>query len=405
MTVISSDKSIVKTQRIIVLIFMAILCTSLSVLCYEVDQFSGYDAKPNIVDSADQVNAELNRLVDDAIASANSKNKSIIPAFNYPCDSADKEKWNTSRMNLFVNLRDNLRTVGPVGTLERFAEKARSIDRRTVPVDQSVYAGLTVSQSIVPKVGINSIIRIGNSEIGTDKLGHFLSDGYDIYLKLKYVPANSTRISMTMMESKSWENGEFGRWSTGVFAYADHSANYQGFLFWHKMCGLTSDGKSDSEKDFFKKHRCYPDSYLMCENGVWKRNPKNPIDLRVFIDDSWDESINCNSYDETIAPQIFSQLSRRVYQWKGNPKQPCPRDPKKCLALVEKRIKTLNPICENVGNKLKKNLPIDPNVKFEYSVQEKWQKRAPTAGEKAKANNERDKKFMDDIKKLQEQRR
>ena len=388
------------------LLFTVLVLDSIWMHAYEVDQLSGIAEKPTIKDSADIINAELNRLVDLAVSDANSTNGRFYN--KTPCDSEKKADWDAARLNLFNNLKDRLYSgLNPVGHLEDFAESSKAVDKRKVAVDQSIYADVPVTETIIKTVGLHSVIRIGTTEIGTDKLGHFLTQGYSEYLDLKYVETKDVRKIMSQRSSISSERGGFGGATTGVVSYADHAANIHGFNFWHRLCGLTSKDRSDADRAHFKERRCYPDSYLMCEKGNWVRNPKNKIDLRDFIDASWDESINCNSYTfpEETYEKVFSQMSRRAFQWQGNPKQPCPRDPMKCQELAAKKNMEINPICYKMGAKMLKGEKIDPNVKFDYSFQLNSLKKPKTAADLASEKAARDKKFMDSVNKKHEQRR
>lgn len=120
-------------------------------------------------------------------------------------------------------------------------------------------------------------VRIGEFYLGTDKISHFSSTGrrYLVrYLKLiKKGLSHEEAVKSIIRFGLDQEATILGSWSSGVFSYADMEANYQGFLFFKKMCMNESD------------------NYLaQDERGTWSLVTRP--DMRDYANAYWDETFN-----------------------------------------------------------------------------------------------------------------
>jgi hypothetical protein len=106
------------------------------------------------------------------------------------------------------------------------------------------------------------------------------------------------------------EGGIWGLGGTGVKSYGDMSANYGGYLFWKDLL--------DSK-----------DSYIQCgSDGVLRQVTK--VDVKRYVDDAWDEAINCSSFSRPdIAQKIVTNIKR------VSNGMDCPVEPDKCTDLIK----------------------------------------------------------------------
>lgn len=90
------------------------------------------------------------------------------------------------------------------------------------------------------------------------------------------------------------EKGIYGEATTGVYSWADLTANFNGMRFWRNL----------THEDPFT----YAKPYFSCENGkvFWNKQ----FDLGDYLDAGWDERINQNSYyseemEDAVTPYIY----------------------------------------------------------------------------------------------------
>ncbi len=71
----------------------------------------------------------------------------------------------------------------------------------------------------------------------------------------------------------------FGSKTTGVYSFGDLAANFAGMKFWGELVG----DKVATDKPYVK---CVDDKWVKVREFDW-------LD---WLDDSWDEGVNCNEY-------------------------------------------------------------------------------------------------------------
>ena len=124
--------------------------------------------------------------------------------------------------------------------------------------------------------------------------------------------------------------GKFGYSTTGIFSYADLTANFNGWRFWNKVLLKESDPLKGLIANFFNR------PYVACNIQItdsiknrkiiraWEPNVK--FDLSDYIDGAWDEGNNCNSYaDPVIEAKVVSRIE------KVDPDFTCPLNTRHCI--------------------------------------------------------------------------
>ena len=152
----------------------------------------------------------------------------------------------------------------------------------------SIYAPKLKFFGLWPKA-VDPTINIGGVYFGIDKLSHFLGSGYEYFKVYLGEKENGALDYKAKFSAINWglkmENTIIGIWSVGIFSYADLEANYQGFLM---------------AKDFCDK------SILLYNESEWKVI-KN-IKIQNYINPSWDEAYNPNSYTKEREKKIRKNI-------------------------------------------------------------------------------------------------
>ena len=203
------------------------------------------------------------------------------------------------------------------------------VTKRLIPLKESVYQTWSIFNGYLmgKKSAANSplaltpMIRIGEHVVGTDKLEHMFGMG-QIYFKRYHLKNKKLRrvLKQGIAREKTFLGGNV--FATGVFAYADLSANFNGMRFWNHILQKRDDVLGSS-------HNIGP--YIKCASGSWEVVEENPIDFRNYIDASMDESINCSKFATKKGLKKFQKGIKKV-----DPTNTCPMDAKALQSMYSK---------------------------------------------------------------------
>lgn len=240
----------------------------------EVDQFTRAEQRP--ADSRTLLNREVMRRLAYAVDMANRPQPKPVQARHHPpkkipqCDAErlyDSVSWQLARP--------------VVGQVESFAEQNAQIARRTIPFEQTVYRDFLWSQSptLVLSKRVASVINVAGTDIGTDKLGHFFTEGHSYFTTTSEL-ADGPEQGLLFGE---WsESVYFGAQTTGVFSYADLVANFNGLRFWNRLLGRQPDPLTGA----------VPEPYVRCDGKRWQLSGE--FDWADYVDNGWSERVNCS---------------------------------------------------------------------------------------------------------------
>ncbi|MGE0528197.1 MAG: hypothetical protein AB7G93_23175 [Bdellovibrionales bacterium] len=154
-------------------------------------------------------------------------------------------------------------------------------------------------------------LNIKGIPIGLDKIDHFFSTGRALIHDLDKlnIKDERERDQKALELSQLYEHGVQGLAFTGVKSYADMASNWAGYTFW-------------------KRFLSHPEEYFSCADGMWNLTKK--IDIRDYVDWSWNESINCNSY---LSAKVRDQVNKNI-ETLGF--KPCPVEASVCEQLKVK---------------------------------------------------------------------
>jgi hypothetical protein len=254
-----------------------LLAVPLACGAYETDQFS--NRLQPIADATPLLNARVNETIEEAIADwRGPRNETRV--VNRVFHAIGGHHW--------------------VDKLERWAMQSPDIERLSTPRHESIYAGHPVWATRVAAIfGVGPTIKINDVLVGSDKLGHFLSQGrkfYRRYLRHHDVARAAERSAYT-------ERALFGQMSTGSYSNADLVANYEGYVFYRS---LFEDDAVPGKP-----------AILRWDGNHWEI--QRPFDFADHVNEYWDEALNINHYDGLLYPHIRERLMRFCDQYRKAP--------------------------------------------------------------------------------------
>ena len=136
--------------------------------------------------------------------------------------------------------------------------------------------------------GVGPTIKVNGILIGSDKLGHFLSQGRKFYRRYQ----KSLDETKAAEHSAYTERALFGQATTGVYSNADLVANYEGLRFYRS---LFEDDIIPGKKAILK----------WTGNG-WEI--QREFTWADHVNEYWDEALNINHYDALLYPRMKQRL-------------------------------------------------------------------------------------------------
>jgi hypothetical protein len=309
----------------------------------EVDQFTKLPGQSKLSDSSELLNAKVNQLFDLALTAANKEGR---------CDGKNPEESGKARTALYDALSERLAQTNSGNPISEFVDKENTIPKIVTPFEKSFYANESMKKH---KIKLAHVIQFKETNFGTDKLVEFFANGYSRFRELRFNKTGDGRYKRALSASLGMEKtGE-----SPILSWADHAARMAGYKFWDDICGSPDDSVTESEKIHFVNNGCHVGKIVTCEDGRWKRNPnRTKFDLSSYIDDSWDESVNCSQYRDEVLDGIIYKMAFANEQAKQPSTPPCPRDQTKCVNLIKKDEPTISPVCKTVATEIRaKKLP------------------------------------------------
>ena len=176
-----------------------------------------------------------------------------------------------------------------VDKLERFAMESDKVARLDSPADDSIYHGHPVwATRVAYFFGVDETILINDVLVGTDKFGHFLSQGRKFYIRWLKVGDESKAAE----HSAYTERALFGQMTTGSYSNADLVANYEGYRFYRSLFEDNVVGDKPAILAWKEDH------WIM----------QRPFDWSDHINDYWDEALNINHYDKLLYTHMKTRL-------------------------------------------------------------------------------------------------
>ena len=298
-----------RSKSLVILVAAVVVAWPAAVLAHETDQFSNR-ADP-IADSTQVLNRKVNRAIARVV---------------------EKRRTGDDR-TAFVNaLYGKLGGRFLVDRLEKWAIESPEVEKLKTGRYNSVYSGHPIWAVRVTKLfGVGQTMRVNNQLIGTDKLGHFVSQGRKYYRRFLYYDSEEKAAK----QSAFAEWAVFGQMSNGNFSNADLVANYEGHRFFRSLF----------EDDIVPGKP----AILRWEGNGW--SIQRQFDWADHVNEYWDEALNINHFDAMLYKHMYKRFITYCPRYWQNPSlytifnEPRLKDRYSHLGLRDNSVLRLDSLC------------------------------------------------------------
>ena len=247
-------------------------------VAYETDQFSNRDVE--IADSTEILNQKVNESIEQIVSNW-EKDDDELAMVNAIYRELGGRHW--------------------VDKLERWAMNSDQVEKLDTPRYDSVFSGLPwYALRVTTFFGVGKTIRVNEQFIGSDKIGHFFSQGRKYYRRYR----KSVSESAAAEQSAYTESAIFGQLTTGSYSNADLVANYEGHRFYRS---LFEDNIVPGKP-----------AILRWEIGSWII--QREFDWADHVNEYWDEALNINHFDALLYKHMRERLMTLCSLYVENPK-------------------------------------------------------------------------------------
>jgi hypothetical protein len=248
------------------LLILALLMAPRLCGAYETDQFT--NRLNTIADSTVLLNGPVNQAIADAVSDWKGQ----------------RNDW-----KVVTSIYHDIGGHHWVDKIERWAMKSDEVERLQPGRRDSIYQGHPLwATRVAAMFGVGPTIKVNGQLIGSDKLGHFLSQGRKFYRRwLKFQDE-----AKAAEHSAYTERALFGQMTTGVYSNADLVANYEGFLFYRS---LFEDNVIPGKPAILS---WTGDGWIIQREFTWADH----------VNEYWDEALNINHYDGLLYPHMKERL-------------------------------------------------------------------------------------------------
>jgi hypothetical protein len=276
----------------------------------EIDSLTGRAVA--LDDSSDALERRLDQALDAGVARANEAAA--------PCDED----------TLYRELRRALASPFIGHVIAEALNEDEALDRRRVRRAHSIYRDLGLLDNVsVHWKDLSAVIRVGDTLMGVDKIGHFFVEGWQ-YFEVAHQDGEGVAAAVEWGEGS--EQTYFGRFTTGVHSYADLVANFEGMRFWLRVLGRAGDPLDQG----WRERR----PYVTCRRRFWIAGERRfylarKLDLDDYVTPVWDEAVNCSSYRSEEIEALVGARIAELSETAGAD-YTCPVDPDACARARER---------------------------------------------------------------------
>lgn len=264
-----------KRQNIL-LPFIIVNLLNLPLGAWETDNFT---TRPEVLNaSSTEIRNNLNSLND----MVNKNLESVIDDYNsiYNCKDDLADLKNNEVPKLISWIEDKLG--GTRGEVEEYAEEGGAKMYHENGVDPGKFSVLNANL-YNKRYGLQGSLNLEGHVIGPDKLGHFFDQGYDLMEVFIEEGQDKKAFQSAMYESNRLEEGFYGLKASDVKSYGDMGANFSGLTFFYNLLS----GKNPQ---------------VTCNESTGKYKLNYHFDFGQYVNDSWDEGINCSFFESVVNP-------------------------------------------------------------------------------------------------------
>ena len=233
---------------------------------YETDPYTGRSQA--LADSLAELDREVNAAIDAVVASW----------------SHGEDEW-----RFVTAVYRRIGGLHYVDRLERWAMESPEVERIELARGEALMNDFPVLAARFGRiVRIGPIINVNGVYMGTDKIGHFLSQGRKFYKRYRRLGNEE----QAMRRSVTTERGVFGALTTGIYSNADLVANYEGYRFYRGL---------------------FHDAVVADKPAILRWEGDRPVRQRAFtwadhVNAFWDEALNPNVYAKPLVPYVERRL-------------------------------------------------------------------------------------------------
>jgi hypothetical protein len=302
-------------SRFFVVLFLIVKVATIVCFAAEIDSVTTRNVK--LGDSRVAINKIFNQRIKEGIDRANQKRIEFhvvgdleLKQEGEYCDEDDL--YRELRKAIFES---DLVTWGVKGyNLDKQLRSLLAMKSYSLSLNDSIYRDINYIEGISLNLKeLSDVVNIDGNLIGVDKIGHFFAEGWHYFEMTEFE-------GKTVYDALGWgkdkESGLFGYSTTGIFSFADLVANYNGMRFWNKVLLKQDDPLKGMIARLFER------PYVTCDVQIiasikageivkaWEYN--KPFDIADYVDGSWDEGNNCNSYADPIIEDKVTKRIRNV---------------------------------------------------------------------------------------------
>ena len=190
--------------------------------------------------------------------------------------------------------------LGPAGEVPEGPYRTPELEPEPLVDGPSTFYLLAGGRALVESAG--EVRLVTPILVSSDKFSHFFNRSLGLFKRLE---GSDQRSIDRLLRRNLWlEDSLFGSKSTGVAAYGDLVANFQGVRFWIHLLGRGFDGQPLADP----LTGAIEEPLVRCSTaGDWVRN-REP-DIRGYLDPAWDEALNCSRLRSAV---LLDQVLRRL---------------------------------------------------------------------------------------------
>ncbi|WP_200251362.1 hypothetical protein [Thiococcus pfennigii] len=224
---------------------------------------------------------------------------------------------------------------------EALAERSYSL-----ALEDSIYRDIDYLEGFSLRLKeLSDVVDIDGHLVGLDKIGHFFAEGWTYFDRTR---DEGESLAQAMQWGSRQEAGKLGYATTGIYSFADLTANFNGWRFWNAILQTEEDPLRGPTPGLLRG------PYVQCEfqffdslrygKRIWAWRVRKSFDLADYVDGAWDERNNCNSYaDPTIEAKVVARTQEVAPGFR------CPRQPAECQRARERYGRfaklLLHPLC------------------------------------------------------------
>lgn len=198
-----------------------------------------------------------------------------------------------------------------VDRLERITIEHAQVQRLPRGLDNLYADASLLAGRVIVVVGLGPTLQLNNILVGSDKFGHFFSQGFKYYRR--YLQSGQYESATLLEYGARVERRFFGALTTGIYSNADLVANYEGMRFYLSLSRATD------RPALFAWHDDRP---VLQRRFSWQH----------FVNEYWDEAINASLLNPDLAVYLDARLPRFCQQYHSMPERFEAQDDARLLA-------------------------------------------------------------------------